>query len=135
MATWFSRIANRVATWSGSYKAFVGAAAIILIWAATGPFFAFSNTWQLVINTGTTVVTFLMVFLIQNTQNHDARALHLKLDELIRAIEEADDDIIRAEEDTDDELAQLKAHYHKLSEDHAAIKAELARALRADRGQ
>jgi low affinity Fe/Cu permease len=79
VAGWFAHVANRVAQWSGSYRTFVGAVTIILVWAVTGPLFKFSDTWQLVINTGTTVVTFLMVFLIQNTQNRDARAVHLKL--------------------------------------------------------
>ena len=98
---------------------------LIIVWAASGPFFKFSETWQLVINTGTTIVTFLMVFLIQNTQNRDARAMHLKLDELIRAIENADEQLIRAEDETDEELATLKAQYQALCDEHEALQSQL----------
>ena len=80
----FDRIANRIASWAGQTSAFIMAAAVIIVWAVTGPLFQWSNTWQLVINTGTTIVTFLMVFLIQNAQNRDASAIQAKLDELIR---------------------------------------------------
>ena len=106
-----------------------------------GPLFGFSDTWQLVINTGTTVVTFLMVFLIQNTQNRDAIAVHLKLDELIRVIEAADNAMLGTEGDTDEELAALKRYYQDLADEQAAIKAQLARVLvaapiaRAGRGE
>jgi low affinity Fe/Cu permease len=134
VAGWFAHVANRVAQGAGSFQTFVGAVAIVLVWAATGPLFGFSTTWQLVINTGTTVVTFLMVFLIQNTQNRDARAVHLKLDELIRAIAAADDTMMGAEEDTDEEMAELKRHYQQLCDDHAAIKVQLATALRPTAG-
>ena len=81
----FDRIANRIASWAGQTSAFILATAIIIVWAVTGPLFHWSDTWQLVINTGTTIVTFLMVFLIQNAQNRDASAIQAKLDELIRA--------------------------------------------------
>jgi low affinity Fe/Cu permease len=128
VAAWFAHMSKRVASWSGSYRAFVGAVAIILVWAATGPLFGFTDTWQLVINTGTTVVTFLMVFLIQNTQNRDARAVHLKLDEIIRAIDAADDSMIRTEGDTDDELTALQRYYDRLCDEQVAVKAKLARA-------
>ena len=84
MTVWFSKVAGRVSTWAGSSWAFCLAAFIVIVWAISGPIFGFSDTWQLVINTGTTIVTFLMVFLIQNTQNRDTKALHLKLDELLR---------------------------------------------------
>jgi low affinity Fe/Cu permease len=134
VAGWFAHVSNRVAQGAGSYQTFVGALTIILVWAATGPLFGFSATWQLVINTGTTVVTFLMVFLIQNTQNRDARAVHLKLDELIRSIAAADDTMMGTEEDTDEELADLKRHYQQLCDDHAAIKVQLAQALRPTAG-
>ncbi len=89
MNAWFARVAGVVSTWAGSSWAFVLAFSVIVVWGITGPIFGFSDTWQLVINTGTTIVTFLMVFLIQNTQNRDQRALHLKLDELLRAVEGA----------------------------------------------
>ena len=89
------------------------------------PIFGFSETWQLVINTSTTIITFLMVFLIQNTQNRDAMAMHLKLDELIRSIEEADNAIIRAEDETDEELADLKQKYEALCDEHEELKARL----------
>ena len=141
MARWFARVANRVAGWSGGYRAFLGALTIVLVWAAAGPLFGFSDTWQLVINTGTTVVTFLMVFLIQNTQNRDALAVHLKLDELIRVIEAADNAMLGTEGDTDEELAALKRYYQDLADEQAAIKAQLARVLvaapiaRAGRGE
>ena len=90
MAKLFARVAGRISALSGHYVTFLVALGLIVVWAVSGPFFGFSETWQLVINTGTTIVTFLMVFLIQNTQNRDALAMHLKLDELIHAIENAD---------------------------------------------
>jgi low affinity Fe/Cu permease len=125
MASSFARIAARVAIWTGHYLAFLTASLIIITWAITGPIFSFSDTWQLVINTGTTIITFLMVFLIQNTQNRDALAVHLKLDEIIRSIETADNAMMRAEDGTDEELARLKHKYQELSEAHEALKARL----------
>lgn len=92
----FGKFAASASGWLGSKWAFIGAILVIAIWAVTGPLFHFSNTWQLVINTGTTIVTFLMVFLIQNTQNRDARAINLKLDELIYAIDAAGDQMLDA---------------------------------------
>jgi low affinity Fe/Cu permease len=121
MGQWFNQFAHRASTFAGHYVAFLAALAIIVVWAVTGPVFGFSETWQLVINTGTTIVTFLMVFLIQNTQNRDAMAMQLKLDELIRATETADNAIIRAEDETDEELAQLKLHYEALIDAHEAL--------------
>jgi low affinity Fe/Cu permease len=121
MGQWFNQFAHRASTFAGHYVAFLAALAIIVVWAVTGPVFGFSETWQLVINTGTTIVTFLMVFLIQNTQNRDALAMHLKLDELIRSIETADNAIIRAEDETDEELAQLKLRYEALIDAHEAL--------------
>ena len=105
MARWFAHVAGRTAALTGHYLTFMLALLLIVAWAVTGPFFGYSENWQLVINTGTTIVTFLMVFLIQNTQNRDALAVHLKLDELIRATREANNDLIRAEDETDRELA------------------------------
>jgi low affinity Fe/Cu permease len=119
MGQWFNRFAHRASTFAGHYVAFLAALAIIVVWAVTGPFFGFSETWQLVINTGTTIVTFLMVFLIQNTQNRDALAM--QLDELIRATETADNAIIRAEDETDEELAALKQKYEALCDAHEAL--------------
>jgi low affinity Fe/Cu permease len=111
---WFGVCSSSVSTWLGSKWGFAGAAAIVLIWAALGPLFRYSNTWQLVINTGTTIVTFLMVFLIQNTQNRDARAINLKLDELIRAVDKARDTMIDIENLSDLELEKLHAKYEKM---------------------
>lgn len=125
MASFFSRFSNRVAEITGSYLTFVLAFGIIVVWAITGPFFQFSNTWQLVINTATTVVTFLMVFLIQNTQNRDSIATQLKLDEIIRAISQADDDLIDSEDATEKELKELKARYKHLAEQHRELKTKL----------
>ena len=124
MAAWFGRIASHVATISGHFQVFLIALGIVVIWAVAGPFFAFSDTWQLVINTGTTIVTFLMVFLIQNTQNRDARAMHIKLDEIIRSIGDADNAIIQAEDETDEQLADLKRQYEALCEEHATLRSE-----------
>src|SRR5438046_2700210 len=98
MREWFSKFARRISDVTGSYWAFFAAIAIIIVWGVTGPIFHFTDTWQLVINTGTTIVTFLMVFLIQNTQNRDAKAMHLKLDEVIRALGPARNSIIELEE-------------------------------------
>ena len=112
MQAWFARIAGRVADWAGSSWAFCLAALVIIVWAVTGPVFGFSDTWQLVINTGTTIVTFLMVFLIQNNQNRDTKALHLKLDELLRAQRGAREREFMDLEDQNEE--QLKAERKKL---------------------
>jgi len=117
----FAAVSNRISAWAGSYKTFLLAIVIIVVWAVSGPVFGFSDTWQLVINTGTTIVTFLMVFLIQNTQNRDAMAVHLKLDELIRAMESADDKIIAAESISEEKMAEWQEHYHQLTEEHAEI--------------
>ncbi|CDM64399.1 low affinity iron permease family protein [Pyrinomonas methylaliphatogenes] len=114
----FRRFAAKVAEFSGSAWAFIFAVLIVLVWALTGPIFRYSDTWQLVINTGTTIITFLMVFLIQNTQNRDAKAIHLKLDELIRAVEKARTRLVDLESMTDDELAALQEEFKKLRERH-----------------
>src|SRR3954447_21882186 len=100
----FNRFARTSAKVTGHPVAFLTAVAIIVIWALTGPIFHFSDTWQLVINTGTTIITFLMVFLIQNTQNRDGKALHLKLDELIRALDGARNNMIDLDRLSDAEL-------------------------------
>jgi low affinity Fe/Cu permease len=114
--SWFSQFAKHIARWSGRPVAFGCAAGIIIVWAATGPLFHFSDTWQLVINTGTTIVTFLMVFLIQNTQNRDSEALQLKIDELIRAIEPARNETLDLEELDEEELDALRDSYEELAE-------------------
>ena len=110
----FHRIARRVSHAIGSPIAFILALLIIVVWAMSGPLFGFSDTWQLIINTGTTVITFLVVFLIQNTQNHDSRALHLKLDELLRAVKNARNSLVDLEELGDEELAKLEAEFRRL---------------------
>jgi low affinity Fe/Cu permease len=117
---WFGRFAAQASTWLGSKWAFAGAGLIIVIWALTGPIFKYSDTWQLVINTGTTIVTFLMVFLIQNTQNRDARAINLKLNELIHAIDAARDQMIDIESLSDLELSEIQARFEKIKAAAAA---------------
>jgi len=109
MSRLFESMAQHVASWAGRPPAFALALAVVIIWGVTGPLFAFSDTWQLVINTGTTIVTFLMVFLIQNAQNRDASAIQAKLDELIRALGDARDDFIGLEHLSTDELEKVKA--------------------------
>ena len=104
----FTRIASRMATLAGQPMTFVLAVATILVWIVSGPIFKWSDTWQLVINTGTTIVTFLMVFLIQNAQNRDASAMQVKLDELIRALEGARNEFIGIEHLTDQEICQIR---------------------------
>ena len=106
----FHTFAQRISQAVGSPWASVLAMLTIIVWAATGPAFGFSDTWQLVINTSTTIVTFLMVFLIQNTQNRDAKVMHLKLDELIRAVKEARNSLIDLEEMSEDELGNLEGN-------------------------
>lgn len=103
-STLFSRMANATAAWSGKPAAFLSALGVVLVWAITGPLFHYSDTWQLVINTGTTIVTFLMVFLIQNTQNRDTLALQIKLSELIVAMKGADNKLAAIDDATDEEL-------------------------------
>jgi low affinity Fe/Cu permease len=110
----FRKFSQRMAGWVGSPWAFVGAIVLITVWAFSGPVFHFSDTWQLVINTGTTIVTFLMVFLIQNTQNRDAKAMHLKLDELLRAVVKARTGLVDLEEMSDAEIAQLQEEFKML---------------------
>ena len=110
----FGRFAALASGWLGSKWAFAGAGLVIVLWGLSGPLFHFSDTWQLVINTGTTIVTFLMVFLIQNTQNRDARAINLKLNELIRAIDKARDQMIDIENLSDLELDELQVRYEKI---------------------
>src|SRR3984893_780549 len=109
----FRVFARRSSVILGSPWAFAAAILIIAVWATTGPVFHFSDTWQLIINTGTTIVTFLMVFLIQNTQNRDAKAMHLKLDEIIRALKRARNELVDLEELSDEELGRLEGQFKR----------------------
>ncbi len=118
----YSKFANQIARLSGRPKTFVLAAAVIVVWLITGPLFGFSDTWQLVINTGTTIITFLMVFLIQNTQNRDSEALQIKIDELIRATKGAHNALLDLEELEQDSLDEFRRRYQSLA---SAARAEL----------
>jgi low affinity Fe/Cu permease len=111
---WFRRFSQRVARSVGAPWAFAAALVVVLGWAITGPIFHYSNTWQLIINTGTTIITFLMVFVIQNTQNRDSQVTQLKLDELIRAIRPARNELVNMEGMTDDELLALQRQFEDL---------------------
>ena len=111
----FERLSEAVTRWTGSTAAFASALGIIIVWGLLGPVFAYSDTWQLVINTGTTIVTFLMVFLIQRTQNKDALAIHLKLNELVAAMQGASNRLIEVEALSEHELMVLRQHYGELA--------------------
>jgi len=111
----FSHFAQMASRMVGNPRTFLAAVAIVAGWAVSGPLFDFNDTWQLVINTGTTIITFLMVFLIQNTQNRDAEAMHIKLDELIRTTREAHDSLLDLEELTPDDLDRIRAGYTDLA--------------------
>ena len=108
MNTMFARIATKIATACGQQLAFLVALAIVIVWGVTGPLFAYSDTWQLVINTGTTIVTFLMVFLIQNSQNRDGAAIQAKLDEILRAVADARSEFIGIEHLSDTQIEQIR---------------------------
>jgi low affinity Fe/Cu permease len=112
----FRHFAHRIAQASGSVAAFVLALVIVLVWLVTGPIFGFSDTWQLVINTGTTIVTFLMVFLIQNTQNRDSQAIHAKLDDLIVNLPGPDNRVVKAEDLSDEDLQLLEERFRQLAD-------------------
>ena len=112
----FESFANKATAFTGSSPAFIGAALIVIIWAISGPFFKFSETWQLVINTGTTIITFLMVFLIQKAQNKDSKAMQIKLNELIAASGKASNRIVDIEDLTEKELDNLHKFYEELSD-------------------
>ena len=114
--TWFTRFAQLAAATTGRPRTFVLAVAVILVWAVTGPIFGYTDTWQLVINTGTTIITFLMVFVIQNTQNRDTTALHLKIDELIRVSGDARNVLLDLEELDDEVLQWFRKDYELLAE-------------------
>ena len=124
--SWYSRFAKAASHFCGRPRVFTLAVAVIAVWLVTGPLFDFSDTWQLVINTGTTIVTFLMVFLIQNTQNRDTEAIQVKLDELIRATKGAHNALLDLEELEEDNLDAFRARYQALA---AAARAELDKGL------
>ncbi len=121
MSESFRVIAERAARAVGSFWAFIFAVLIVVLWAMTGPIFHYSDTWQLIINTGTTVVTFLMVFLIQNTQNRETRIVTLKLDELLRAVEGARTGFVDLDHMTDDELRTVQWEFERLREKYAPL--------------
>jgi low affinity Fe/Cu permease len=125
----FRKFAQTTSAAVGSSWAFILAVLIILVWAVTGPMFQYSDTWQLVINTGTTIITFLMVFLIQNTQNRDAKAIHLKLDELIRGVKGARTHLVDLEELSDEELERLRRQFSRLRENQPKEKTNTAELL------
>lgn len=125
----FRIFAQKTSERVGSPWAFIIAVATVIAWAVSGPLFGFSDTWQLVINTGTTIVTFLMVFLIQNTQNRDAKAMHLKLDELLRAASEARTALVDLEDLSDEELAKLQKQFQQLRETYADAEQEVSEAI------
>ncbi|MVW88100.1 low affinity iron permease family protein [Pseudomonas sp. PB101] len=112
----FAKIAQKLALWTGSPKTFLGAITLIFLWGLSGPIFHFNDTWQLIINTSTTIITFLMVFLIQNTQNRDTDILHLKVDELLRVTKEAQNAMLGLEALDLKELENLRKHYRSLGE-------------------
>lgn len=121
-----SLFCQALSNWAGSPKTFLSAILLIIAWAATGPYFHYNDTWQLLINTSTTIITFLMVFLIQNTQNRDNDILHLKLDELIRATHEAQNATLGLEQMGSSELRKLREQYRTLGES-GQIKVDSAR--------
>ena len=130
----FETIAGKVASWTGRPPAFMLALAVIIVWGGTGPIFHYSDTWQLIINTGTTIVTFLMVFLIQNAQNRDGSAIQAKLDELIRALKGPRNEFVGIEHLSQQELEQIKAKLEELcgedgdhGSDHASFKRLISR--------
>ena len=137
------RLSERVTGWAGSSWGFGSALGIVVVWALSGPLFRFSDTWQLVINTGTTIVTFLMVFLIQRTQNKDARAIHLKLNEIVAAVDGASNRMIDVEDLSEKELETLHTHFRRLvemakrsgaiTESHSVEEAELRHRRKVER--
>jgi low affinity Fe/Cu permease len=117
----FRKLAETTAHAAGTYWAFMLAVATIAVWGATGPIFGFSDTWQLIINTGTTIITFLMVFLIQNTQNRESRVMALKLDELLRAQKGARTGLVKLDDMSDEELEHVKAEFERLRDKYAPL--------------
>src|SRR6266498_2838340 len=135
-ASRFGHFSRWMARAVGQPVAFGGACALIILWLLSGPIFGFSDTWQLIINTGTTIVTFLMVFLIQNTQNRDAKAAHLKLDEIIRALKGARNQLIDLEKPSDEDLTSLEKQFERVrkkAERNGNNAGDMRRANRAER--
>jgi low affinity Fe/Cu permease len=131
----FRLFAARVSMVCGSSTAFIGAIVLVMLWAAVGPLYHYSDTWQLTINTGTTIITFLMVFLIQNTQNRDAKAIHLKLDELLRAVKGARTELVDLEDLSDEDLEELQQHFTEIRKRFAGRARERREArARHDKG-
>ena len=128
--SWFTHLTKLTSRASGRPITFIVALGIVIVWAATGPLFGFSDTWQLVINTGTTIVTFLMVFLIQSTQNRDSEAMQLKLDEIIRAIGHAKNEVLDLEELEEEELDRIRETYEEMAR---KARGEAAKKNRAPR--
>src|SRR2546421_9255518 len=128
----FGIFARRSSLVLGSAWAFAGAILIIVIWGLSGPAFHYSDTWQLIINTGTTIVTFLMVFLIQNTQNRDAKAVHLKLDEIIRALNKARNELVDLEDLSDEELAKIETQFRQLRQKAEEDETQVSRHARPE---
>ncbi|PZS74022.1 low affinity iron permease family protein [Stenotrophomonas maltophilia] len=130
----FNTIAKKAATATGSPWTFLAAVAIVVIWGITGPVFGFNDTWQLVINTGTTIITFLMVFLIQHTQNADTAAMQIKLDELIRATAEANNELLDLEELDEERLEEIRREYEQMAREagDALLRVRACHAARRD---
>ena len=127
MSVFFSHFARRSAVALGSPWAFLGALVVILLWALSGPFMGFSDVWQLTINTGTTIVTFLMIFLVQNTQNRDSAAVQIKLDELIHVLSDARDELVDIEDGTDEDLARLRKEFETIGQHKHTAQGKVAR--------
>ncbi|HEY5970774.1 MAG TPA: low affinity iron permease family protein [Pseudoxanthomonas sp.] len=127
----FNKVAKATAKFTGNPLCFGLAAAIVVVWAAAGPFFGFSEVWQLVINTGTTIITFLMVFLIQNTQNRDTEAMQIKLDELIHVTRQANDELLDLEEMEESELDQLRDRYEAVAQKAKKLRESKAAARKS----
>lgn len=126
--SFFTRLSQATAHWAGKPQTFFIALAIIVVWAVSGPFFGFNDTWQLVINTSTTIVTFLMVFIIQNSQNRDTAAMQIKLDELINKLEGAREELLDLEELDEDKLEEMRAEFEELARKARALREKRASA-------
>ena len=131
----FRVFAEKAADAAGSYWAFIVALLIIVLWGASGPLFHYSDTWQLVINTGTTIITFLMVFLVQNSQNREARVTRLKLDELLRGVSGARTELVNLDHMTDDELCEIENEFARLQEKYSSLVADDLQRVRREIGE